>query len=105
MQQLILKYSSFMLYFCTGLDYLPTSENPHGTSSYFVSFPTCDYIESKEPYLIAINETMELACATQQEASVEASNYTNFKFEHYFKVVGCKLTKFQVHLHMPHWNI
>lgn len=73
MQQLILKYNIFILYFCTGLDYLPTSENPHGTSSYFVSFQTCDYRESKEPYLIAVNETMKLACATQQAASVEVS--------------------------------
>lgn len=73
LQQLILKYNIFILYFCTGLDYLPTSENPHGTSSYFVSFQTCDYRESKEPYLIAVNETIKLACATQQAASVEVS--------------------------------
>lgn len=48
---------------------------------------------------------MKLACTAQQAASAEVSNYTNFKFKNYFKVVGWKLTKFQDHLHMPHWKI
>lgn len=48
---------------------------------------------------------MKLACATQQAAPVEASNYTNFKYKNYFKVVGCNLTEFQVCLHTPPWKI
>lgn len=34
LHRLILKYSSIMLHFCAGFEYLPTSENPCGSSSY-----------------------------------------------------------------------
>lgn len=40
-------------------------------------------------------------CDTEQAAPVEVSNYINSKFKDYFEMVGGKLAKFQVHLHMP----